>query len=165
MLTQALQAAGPFLIAALLLLAGSVVGKAATRIVISQRYKPAIEKLSPVSMVLRPETMKNMLDWTVDAAQLLGVLVAPAIGLGFFVDEFDTAVIFLYTALLILGFIGTFVFVNRVNPVNYGQTKLGWRVGGELRGIKKWRGFTPITIFGVAVNVAAAVVAASLNVT
>ena len=165
MFVNALQAAGPFLIAALLLLAGSVVGKAAARIVIAQRYRPAIEKLPPPPLVLRPETMKNMLDWAIDAAQLLGVLVAPAVGLIFFVGEFDTAVTFLYTVLLILGFVGTFVFVYRVNPVNYGQTKLGWRIRGELRGIKKWRGFTPITIFGVGVNVAAAIVAAVLSIT
>ena len=160
---SAIQAAGPFLVAALLLMAGSIVGKAASRAVITQHYRPALAKVSSPPTKLLAPTMRNMLDWAIDAAQLLGVLVAPAVGLVFFFDRLDAPVAFVYTVILIAGFVFTFVFVNRVNPVNYGEKKLGWRFRGELRGIKKWKGYTPITIVGVAVNLLAALIAALLT--
>lgn len=160
---SAIQAAGPFLVAALLLMAGSIVGKAASRTVINQHYRPALAKVdSPPTKLLYP-TMRNMFDWAIDAAQMLGVLVAPAVGLVFFFDRLEAPVAFVYTVILIVGFVFTFVFVTRVNPVNYGEKKLGWRFRGEPRGIKKWQGYTPITIVGVAVNLVAALIAALLT--
>jgi len=151
------------LVAALLLMAGSIVGRAASRTVINQHYRPALAKIASPPTKLQAATMRNMLDWAIDAAQLLGVLVAPAVGLVFFFDRLEAPVAFVYTVILIVGFVFTFVFVMRVNPVNYGEKKFGWRYRGELRGIKKWRGYTPITVIGVAVNLVAALIAALLT--
>lgn len=160
---SAIQAAGPFLVAALLLMAGSIVGRAASRTVITQHYGPALAKVSSPPTKLLAPTMRNMVNWAIDAAQLLGVLIAPAVGLVFFFDRLDAPVAFVYTVILIVGFVSTFVFVTRINPVNYGEKKLGWRFRGEPRGIKKWKGYTPVTIIGVAVNLAAGLIAALLT--
>lgn len=160
-----IQAAGPFLVGIVLLLAGSLVGKSASKTVIDQTYRPALDRIPrqhrPLDVM--PETVENMLTWAIDATQLLGIVVAPAVGLFFFAGDVNNSVTVLYTVTLLLAFLATFWFVTRVNPVNYCEMPLGTIVRNRMIGVKKWRLLTPVTIVGIGINLAAAILAAALT--
>lgn len=133
--------------------------------VVTRKYKPAWERIPEEhrSIDLMPATIRRMLDWTIDATQLLSIIVAPAIGLIFFSGEMTLAVFWLYTVALLLAFTATIVFLIGVNPVHYGEVKLGLRVRGRVFGVGNWKALTPVTIIGVVTNLLAAILAGALT--
>jgi hypothetical protein len=161
-----IQAAGPFLVGAVLLPAGSLIGKVAVRAAIAAKYRPALDQipadLQPLAM--RPETIESMTSWAADAAQLLSIVVAPSVGLIFFGEEISQAVIAVYTLALLAAFLATFGFVAFVNPINYGEMPLGLVVRDKMVGVKGWRVLTPVTMIGIFINLVAAALAAVLTV-
>jgi hypothetical protein len=160
-----IQAAGPFLVGAILLPAGSLIGKGALRNAMDTKYRPALENIpaNRQSLAMRPETIENMTAWATDATQLLGIVVAPSVGLIFFAGEVNPAVIALYTIALLAAFLTTFWFVTYVNPVNYREIPLGVVARNRMIGVKGWRALTPVTMIGIYLNLGAAVLAAALT--
>jgi hypothetical protein len=159
-----LEAVGPFLFGAFLLVAGSLVGKIASRRAV-KRYETEWAKLpaNAKTIGLNPATMSNMIDWATDSTQILGIFVGPLIGLIFLAGDVGLLIVLCYVALLIVAFLATLWFVTAVKPVDYWEKPLGPVIRGKLRGIRSWRSLSSVTIIGISINLAAAAAAAALT--
>jgi hypothetical protein len=140
----------PFLVSAGLLVISSFAEEA-----ISQRLERVLTSwftevnvdINALATPLDPASLASTTAWTVDAAQILAVVLAPAIGLLILRPHLGSTLSLLYLASFVVAVAAFFGFTFNVRADKYGS--------------KVWlRFFTPVSVIGVVLELAAAGVAA-----
>jgi hypothetical protein len=146
-----LDVALPFLLSAGLLLISSCTGEA-----ISQRLEKVLTEwfegvqevdLDTLPTPLRPAALASTTAWTVDAAQILATVLAPAIGLLILRPEVSSGITLLYLASFVVAVVAFISFTFRVRADKYASHVWLWL-------------FTPVSVVGLLLELAAAGVAA-----
>jgi hypothetical protein len=142
-----LSIAAPFIVSAVLVAVGAGVAMA-----VEHRLKSEFEKWATKDKVptnkpsYNPENLAGASAWAIDAAQLLALLVGPAVGVLTLKPDLGGGFGLLYVIAFGLGLIAFFVFTFIVRVDKYGATGIPY--------------VTWVTFIGVVANIAAAFVAA-----
>jgi hypothetical protein len=147
-----LSVAAPFIAGAVLLFLGPFVAMAveARLATVFQNWLDddglpprALAKLGSYS----PETVAKSSVWSIDAAQILATFLLPWLGVALLRPGLALFLLYLVVSVVVLA--GLLWFIYRVKADDY-----------HTRGV--WI-FTPVPLFGIPVNVAAAIVAAAIG--
>jgi hypothetical protein len=144
-----LSVAAPFIVSAALTALGPFVD-----LVIEPRLKEAFlewaradEEVNVDELIsYAPETLARSSSWTIDAAQFVGMALAPLVGLLVLRGDLNDALTLFYVLAMVVVVAGFLYFVIRVRVDQYHG--------------KGWWILTPVTLIGIGLNVAAALVAA-----
>lgn len=140
----------PFVVSAVLLALGPFVGLAIEHRLKSEFTRWAEEMGYDVGQLdesLQPAVHARAAGWASDAAQLVGTVVAPATALLLLKPDAGSALALLYLATFVVAFAGFLAFTFLVPVDRYGTARM-------------MSIFSPVAVIGVAVNLAAAAVAA-----
>ena len=140
------QLALPFFAGIVIIWFGSVAMSFATRrvvVLLQQRIKDeekAAGEEYHIPKFLQPELVPNIVEWGADVAQVLGLVLAPIIGLTALFTEGDFGIILTLILLVTLAGFSLFAFIHHfANPVSYGNFAKDWQAwisAGERR--RKW---------------------------
>jgi hypothetical protein len=144
-------AAAPFLASALLIAIGPFVG-----LPIEWRIKRQLSEWARTSgtneddlpEAFAPENLAAATGWVVDASQIVAVCLGPLVGVLLLHSTANGSVVLLYLAGVLVAFAWFLAFTFRSSIDRYPNRKHWW--------------MTRVTLVGIAVNVAAAGVAAAL---
>jgi hypothetical protein len=155
-----LQAAGPFLLTAIVLLVGATLS-----LLVIARARAEYEAIlceagvlaQDRTIALRPESLAEMANWLIDSGGMFASLVGPLIGLALLYERFSEAVIVLYSCVILLSIGGFALFVSRVSPRGYPNRPIGLQVAGRIIGPRPVWIFTPVVLIAASVNIVAGV--------
>jgi hypothetical protein len=147
---SAFDAAAPFIVNCFFLIVGPFVGLAVVSR-LSSMFRSWLKEggisIEELPIPLDPEVLANTATWTIDASQILTLCLSPLVGLLLVFNFGGLGILYAGSlAIAICGFLG-FTFATTAD-----------RYPGRFA---IWI-FTPVTVGGLVLNVAAAVVAASI---
>ncbi len=153
-----LQAAGPFLLTAIVLLVAATLSLlviARARVEYEEILNEAGVLAEQRTIALRPESLAEMANWLIDGGGMFASLTGPLIGLALLYERFSEAVIVLYSCVILVNIGGFALFVSQVSPRGYPNRPIGLHVAGRIIGPRPIWIFTPVVIIATSVNIVA----------